>query len=151
MKTWKKRPQKLLIISPKSAQISYYVPKKWLPVRLLDNDFGFNTRLTYVKVHFSVNAGSWKYCNTPSEINSTLCVGFGATIVAQRIHTGPSEPRECRGIWDFGRNKKSQRSYQRWLDKIIYKTEMKFWAVLGSRGCREKKLPNAMSTQWSNG
>ena len=30
-----------------------------------------------------------------------------------------------------------QRSYQRWLDKIIYKTEMKFWAVLGSQGCRE--------------
>ena len=23
----------------------------------------------------------------------------------------------------------TQRSYQRWLDKIIYKTEMKFWAV----------------------
>jgi hypothetical protein len=32
----------------------------------------------------------------------------------------------------------SQRSYQRWLDKRIYKTEMKFWAVLSSRGCREK-------------
>ena len=31
-----------------------------------------------------------------------------------------------------------QRSYQRWLDKRIYKTEMKFWAVLGSRGFREK-------------
>jgi hypothetical protein len=27
------------------------------------------------------------------------------------------------------------------LDKIIYKMEMKFWAVLGSRGCREKKTP----------
>jgi hypothetical protein len=23
----------------------------------------------------------------------------------------------------------AQRSYQRWLDKIIYKMEMKFWAV----------------------
>ena len=34
-----------------------------------------------------------------------------------------------------------QRSYQRWLDKRIYKTEMRFWAVLGSRGCREKKFP----------
>ena len=32
-----------------------------------------------------------------------------------------------------------QRSYTRWLYKRIYKTEMKFWAVLGSRGCREKK------------
>ena len=32
----------------------------------------------------------------------------------------------------------NQSSYQRWLDKIIYKTEMKFWAILGSRGCREK-------------
>ena len=31
-----------------------------------------------------------------------------------------------------------QRSYQRWLNKIIYKTEMKFWAVCGSRDCREK-------------
>ena len=28
------------------------------------------------------------------------------------------------------------------LDKIFYKSEMKFWAVLGSRGCREKKPPN---------
>ena len=33
----------------------------------------------------------------------------------------------------------NQRSYQRWLDKRIYKTVMKFWAVLGSRGCRENK------------
>jgi hypothetical protein len=28
------------------------------------------------------------------------------------------------------------------LDKRIYKTEMKFWAVLGSKGCREKKPCN---------
>jgi hypothetical protein len=34
----------------------------------------------------------------------------------------------------------SQRFYQRWLDKRIYKTEMKFWAVLGSPGCRKKKV-----------
>ena len=40
-----------------------------------------------------------------------------------------------------------QRFYQRWLDKRIYKTEMKFWAVLGSRGCREKNLPTAISMQ----
>jgi hypothetical protein len=33
------------------------------------------------------------------------------------------------------------------LDKRIYQTEMKFWAVLGSRGCREKKLPTAISRQ----
>ena len=33
--------------------------------------------------------------------------------------------------------------YQRWLDKRIYKTEMKFWAVLG----REKNLPFAISMQ----
>ena len=37
-----------------------------------------------------------------------------------------------------------QKSYQRWFDKRIYKTEMKFWTVLGSRGCREKKLPIAV-------
>ena len=40
-----------------------------------------------------------------------------------------------------------QRSYQRWLDERIYKTEMKFWAVLGSRDCREKNLPTAISMQ----
>ena len=35
-----------------------------------------------------------------------------------------------------------QRSYQRWLEMVrVYKTEMKFWSVLGSRGCREK-TPN---------
>jgi hypothetical protein len=33
------------------------------------------------------------------------------------------------------------------LDKRIYKTEIKFWAVLGSRGCKEKKLPIAISMQ----
>jgi hypothetical protein len=42
---------------------------------------------------------------------------------------------------------RNQRSYQRWLEKRIYKTEMKFWAVLGRWGCREKKLPTAMSMQ----
>ena len=41
----------------------------------------------------------------------------------------------------------NQRSYTRWLYKIIYKTEMKFWAVLGSWGCREKNLPTAISMQ----
>jgi hypothetical protein len=29
----------------------------------------------------------------------------------------------------------------------IYKTEMNFWAILGRRGCREKKLPTAISKQ----
>ena len=36
----------------------------------------------------------------------------------------------------------NQRSYTRWLYKRIYKPEMKFWAVLGCWGCREKKTPN---------
>ena len=36
----------------------------------------------------------------------------------------------------------TQRFYTRWLDKRIYETEMKFRAVLGSQGCREKKPPN---------
>ena len=40
-----------------------------------------------------------------------------------------------------------QRSYQRWLYKRIYKKEMKFWAVLGSQGCKEKNLPTAISMQ----
>ena len=40
-----------------------------------------------------------------------------------------------------------QRSYTRWMDRKIYKIEMKFWAVLGSRGCSEKKLPTAISMQ----
>ena len=34
-----------------------------------------------------------------------------------------------------------------WLYKKIYKTEMKFWAVLGRRGCREKTLQTAISMQ----
>ena len=33
-----------------------------------------------------------------------------------------------------------QRFYTRWLDKRIYNTKLKFWAALGSWGCREKKL-----------
>ena len=47
-------------------------------------------------------------------------------------------------LWSFSLNfgfADSQRSYQRWLDKRIYKTKMKFWAFLDSRGCIEKKLP----------
>ena len=35
-----------------------------------------------------------------------------------------------------------QRSYQRWLDKRICKTKMKFWAVLGSRAAEKKTPPN---------
>ena len=42
---------------------------------------------------------------------------------------------------------KNQRFYWRWLDKIIYKTDIKFWADLGSQGCREKNLPTAISEQ----
>jgi hypothetical protein len=38
--------------------------------------------------------------------------------------------------------RESQRSFKRWLNKRIYKKEMKFWAVLGSRDCRVKKTPN---------
>ena len=41
----------------------------------------------------------------------------------------------------------TQKSYQRWLDKLIYKTEIKFWAVLGSQGYREKKTPNCPGKQ----
>jgi hypothetical protein len=33
------------------------------------------------------------------------------------------------------------------MDRKIYKTEMKFWAILDSRGCREKKLSTAISMQ----
>ena len=33
-----------------------------------------------------------------------------------------------------------------WIKKN-YKMEMKFWAVLGRRGCREKKLTTAISMQ----
>ena len=36
-----------------------------------------------------------------------------------------------------------QRSYTRWLHKRIYKTEIKFWAVLDCQGCREKKTKYA--------
>jgi hypothetical protein len=36
----------------------------------------------------------------------------------------------------------SQRSYTRWLYKRIYKTEMKFWAVLGRSGLQRKKTLN---------
>ena len=41
-------------------------------------------------------------------------------------------------VLGFDQDGWNPRSYQRWWDKRIYKTELKFWAVLGSRGCREK-------------
>ena len=56
---------------------------------------------------------------------------------------------EKAGSWvSWTYNIANQRSYQRWLDRRIYKTEMKLWAVLGSRGCREEKLPTAISIQF---
>ena len=45
------------------------------------------------------------------------------------------ESSSLKSVANYG---KHQRPYQRWLDKRIYKKEMKFWAVLGSQGCREK-------------
>ena len=42
----------------------------------------------------------------------------------------------------MGVKRSTQRSYQRWSDKMIYKMKMKFWVVLGSQGCREKETPN---------
>jgi hypothetical protein len=33
------------------------------------------------------------------------------------------------------------------MNRKIYKTEMKFWAVLGRWGCIEKNLPTAISMQ----
>ena len=61
-----------------------------------------------------------------------------------KLHSSFHTPATSRGkkIKSF-----NQRSYTRWLYKRIYKTEMKFWAVLGSRGCREKKIPTAISMQ----
>ena len=59
------------------------------------------------------------------------------------IRDAPSPPRKWRRLkWMVPKILSTQRPYTRWLYKIIYKTEMKFWAVLGSRGCREKKTPN---------
>ena len=31
-------------------------------------------------------------------------------------------------------------------NKIIYEMKMKFWAVLGRRGCRERKIPTVISS-----
>ena len=51
---------------------------------------------------------------------------------------------QSRKLWPKSNRRCNQRSYQRWLDKRIYKTEMKFWAV----GAEEKKnLPTAISKQ----
>ena len=41
----------------------------------------------------------------------------------------------------------NQRPQQRRMDKRIYKTEMKFWAGLGSWGCSDLKTPK--STQYA--
>ena len=42
----------------------------------------------------------------------------------------------------------AQRSYQRCLDKRIYKTKMKFWADLGSRAA--EKTPNCHKYDFFN-
>ena len=75
--------------------------------------------------------------------NVTKCIQF---MEITNFFWSRSLEVECK-IWS---NKKvvsymqsTQRSYQIWLDKINYKTEMKFWAVLGSQGCR-KILPTAI-------
>ena len=53
----------------------------------------------------------------------------------------------CHTVQLFFSKGTNHRLYTRWLDRRIYKTEMKFWAVLGRRGCREKNLPTAISMQ----
>ena len=50
-------------------------------------------------------------------------------------------------IGGWKNNGLDQRSYQRCLNKRICKTEVNFWAVLGSWGYREKNLPTATSMQ----
>ena len=48
---------------------------------------------------------------------------------------------------EFGSCRIQIRDLSRRLDKRIYKTEIKFWAILGCQGCREKTLPTAISMQ----
>ena len=58
---------------------------------------------------------------------------FGKNM-AQNLELNPEDPDpkgtvyrlDCKPI-------STQRFYQRWLAKRIYKTEIKFWAVLGSQ------------------
>ena len=49
-------------------------------------------------------------------------------------------------FWIRSQTHCTRRFYNRWLDRRIYKTEMKFWAVLGRQGCR-KKLQTAIIMQ----
>ena len=61
----------------------------------------------------------------------------------QMVHRSIQGDQKCINIIEaeIGSLAFRQRSYQRWLDRRIYKTEKKFWAVLGSWGCKEK-TPN---------
>ena len=74
-----------------------------------------------------------------------VCFGVGRDV---RIE-GDEKDEELASIFSspFPWKYVFQRSYQRWLDKRILKTEMKFWAVLGSWVCREKNLPTAIRKQ----
>ena len=45
-------------------------------------------------------------------------------------------------IWFVNISEYHHRTMELWLDKSIYKTKMKFRAVLGRQGCREKNPPN---------
>ena len=63
------------------------------------------------------------------------------------LYIEPTFFRKMYYLWCPPIQTSQQRSYQRWLDKRIYKTERKFWTVLDSQGWREKNLPNAISMQ----
>ena len=60
---------------------------------------------------------------------------FGKNM-AQNLELNPEDPDPKGTVYNLDSKPIStQRFYQRWLDKRIHKTEIKFWAVLGSWGC----------------
>ena len=101
----------------------------------------FNVRNELSPLHVSLHT----YCFLQICYYSTY---FYTYVTTHTLHILDGTIRELRVFEGnlFVDVRSQQRFLQRWLDKRIYKTEMKFWAVLGSQGCREKKLPTAIST-----
>ena len=65
----------VLPTSPKSAQISYSVPKKWLPARLLYNDFGYSLNfflsIIDIKIVMCTINGNATFCDFGKRKKST--------------------------------------------------------------------------------
>ena len=111
----------------------------------IDELFSSNYEIPAYKIIISINT-KLNFCKVMEPIAAHITTNIKPEtnkqkkIVKKLLTENSSEENFWREKQEDN-NRQNQRSYQRWFDKRIYKTEMKFWTVLGSQGCRGKIVP----------